>query len=105
MIKACIAKGPLDSPPKYYTSTQDLLKFKDWLKANDVEAVAMESTGIYWKPIFNILEDEFLVILANPQYLKKVSGKKSDVKDSEWICMPRFMDNFKKIFKLNTLIL
>jgi transposase len=90
MIKACIAKGPLDSPPKYYTRTfstmtQDLLKFKDWLKANDVEAVAMESTGVYWKPIFNILEDEFLVILANPQYLKKVPGKKSDVKDSEWI--------------------
>lgn len=90
MIKACIAKGPLDSPPKYYTRTfstmtQDLLKFKDWLKANDVEAVAMESTGVYWKPIFNILEDEFMVILANPQYLKKVPGKKSDVKDSEWI--------------------
>jgi transposase len=90
MIKASIAKGPLDSPPKLYTRTfstmtTDLLKFKDWLKANDVEAVAMESTGVYWKPIFNILEDEFVVILANPQYLKKVPGKKSDVKDCEWI--------------------
>jgi transposase len=90
MIKASIAKGPLDNPPKFYTRTfstmtADLLKFKEWLKANDVEAVAMESTGVYWKPIFNILEDEFLVILANPQYLKKVPGKKSDVKDSEWI--------------------
>ncbi|MDD1738565.1 MAG: IS110 family transposase [Methanothrix sp.] len=90
MIKVCIAKGPMDSPPKLYTRTfstmtADLLKFKDWLKANDVEAVAMESTGVYWKPIFNILEDEFQVILANPQYLKKVPGKKSDVKDCEWI--------------------
>ncbi len=90
MIKASIAKGPLDKPPKFYTRTfstmtSDLLKMKDWLRENEVEAVAMESTGVYWKPIFNILEDEFPVILANPQYLKKVPGKKSDVKDSKWI--------------------
>jgi transposase len=67
------------------TMTSDLLKLKDWLRENEVEAVAMESTGVYWKPIFNIIEDEFPVILANPQYLKKVPGKKSDVKDSNWI--------------------
>ena len=90
MIKASIAKGSLDSPPKFYTRTfstmtRDLLKLKDWLTENDVEAVAMESTGVYWKPIFNILENDFQVILANPQYLKKVPGKKSDVKDCEWI--------------------
>ena len=90
MIKASIAKGPLDSPPKFYTRTfstmtRDLLKLKDWLTENDVEAVAMESTGVYWKPIFNILENDFQMILANPQYLKKVPGKKSDVKDCEWI--------------------
>lgn len=90
MIKVSIAKGPLDSPPKFYTRTfstmtRDLLKLKDWLTENDVEAVAMESTGVYWKPIFNILENDFQVILANPQYLKKVPGKKSDVKDCEWI--------------------
>jgi transposase len=90
MIKASIAKGPLDKPPKFYTRTfstmtSDLLKLKDWLRENEVESVAMESTGVYWKPIFNILEDEFPVILANPQYLKKVPGKKSDVKDSKWI--------------------
>ena len=65
--------------------TSDLLKLKDWLMKNQVEAVAMESTGIYWKPIFNILEDCFDIILANPQYLKKVPGKKSDVKDCQWI--------------------
>ena len=90
MIKASIAKGPLDSPPKFYTRTfstmtRDLLKLKDWLTENDVEVVAMESTGVYWKPIFNILENDFQMILANPQYLKKVPGKKSDVKDCEWI--------------------
>jgi transposase len=90
MIKVSIAKGPLDQPPKFFTRTfstmtSDLLKLKDWLRENEVEAVAMESTGVYWKPIFNILEDEFRIVLANPQYLKKVPGKKSDVKDCEWI--------------------
>ena len=89
-IKACIAKGPLDKPPKFEiktfsTMTSDLLKLKDWLRQNKVEAVAMESTGVYWKPIFNILEDEFSIVLANPQHLKKVPGKKSDVSDSQWI--------------------
>lgn len=90
MIKASIAQGPLDKPPKFITRTfstmtSDLLKLKDWLRENEVEAVAMESTGVYWKPVFNILEDEFPIVLANPQYLKKVPGKKSDVKDCEWI--------------------
>jgi transposase len=90
MIKACIAKGPLNEPPKFETKTfstmtSDLFKLKSWLKENKVESVAMESTGVYWKPIFNILEDEFPIILANPQHLKKVPGKKTDVSDSEWI--------------------
>jgi transposase len=90
MIKVSIAKGPLDQPPKFFTRTfstmtSDLLKLKDWLRENEVEAVAMESTGVYWKPVFNILEDEFRIVLANPQYLKKIPGKKSDVKDCEWI--------------------
>ena len=90
MIKACIAKGPLDKPPKFEiktfsTMTSDLLRLKDWLRQNEVEKVAMESTGVYWKPIFNILEDEFPIVLANPQHLKKTPGKKSDVIDCEWI--------------------
>jgi len=89
-IKACIAKGPFDKPPKFEiktfsTMTSGLLKLKDWLRHNMVEAVAMESTGVYWKPIFNILEDEFTIVLANPQHLKKIPGKKSDVSDSQWI--------------------
>jgi len=89
-IKACIAKGPLNRPPKFEiktfsTMTSDLLKLKEWLKQNEVESVAMESTGVYWKPIFNILEDEFPIVLANPQHLKKIPGKKSDVSDSQWI--------------------
>lgn len=90
MIKACVAKGPLNKPPKieirtYSTMTSDLLKLSEWLKENKVQAVAMESTGVYWKPIFNILEADFPVSIANPKYLKKVPGKKTDVSDSEWI--------------------
>jgi transposase len=90
MIKACIAKGPLNKPPKFEiktfsTMTSDLLRLKDWLKENKVEKVAMESTGVYWKPIFNVLEDEFPIALANPQALRKIPGKKSDVSDSQWI--------------------
>ncbi len=52
--------------------TSDLLRLKDWLRQNEVEKVAMESTGVYWKPIFNILEDEFPIVLANPQHIKKI---------------------------------
>ena len=90
MIKACIAKGTLNKSPKieirtYSTMTQDLIKLSEWLKENKVEAVAMESTGVYWKPIFNILEADFSISIANPKYLKKVPGKKTDVSDSEWI--------------------
>ncbi|MHB8120207.1 MAG: IS110 family transposase, partial [Methanothrix sp.] len=82
MIKACIAKGPLNKPPKieirtYSTMTSDLEKLNEWLKENKVEAVAMESTGVYWKPIFNILEADFPVSIANPKYLKKVPGIKT----------------------------
>jgi transposase len=90
MIKACEAKGPLNKPPRieirtYSTMTSDLLKLSEWLKENRVQAVAMESTGVYWKPIFNILEADFPVSIANLKYLKKVPGKKTDVSDSEWI--------------------
>jgi len=90
MIKACIAKGPLNKPPKleirtFSTMTSALMNLKDWLKENEVEKIAMESTGVYWKPIFNILEDEFPIVLANPQALRKIPGKKSDVSDSQWI--------------------
>jgi transposase len=90
MIKVCLAKGPLDKPPEFEiktfsTTTSDLLRLKAWLKQNKVERVAMESTGVYWKPIFNIIEDEFPIVLANPQHLRKIPGKKSDVSDCQWI--------------------
>jgi transposase len=67
------------------TMTDDLLALSDWLIAYGVTHVAMESTGEYWKPIYNILEDSFEVWLVNAQHIKAVPGRKTDVKDSEWI--------------------
>ena len=67
------------------TMTADLVVLSDWLGAHQVTHVAMESTGIYWKPIFNLLETSFHLILVNAAHIKKVPGRKTDVKDSEWI--------------------
>jgi transposase len=65
--------------------TNDILALADWLKEGSVTHVAMESTGAYWKPVFNILESEFEVILVNARHIKHVPGRKTDVKDAEWI--------------------
>jgi len=67
------------------TMTDDLLGLADWLAEHEVTHVAMESTGVYWKPIWNLLEDRFELLLVNAQHLKAVPGRKTDVKDSEWI--------------------
>ena len=68
------------------TMTADLLALDDWLTGHGVTQIAMESTGVYWRPIFNILEDEErTVTLVNAQHLKAVPGHKTDVKDSEWL--------------------
>jgi transposase len=67
------------------TMTPDLLKLHDWLCEWELTHVSMESTGDYWKPVFNILEDSFEVWLVNAQHVKHVSGRKTDVKDSEWL--------------------
>ena len=68
------------------TMTKDLLEMVDWLNVNEVRDVAMESTGVYWKPVFNILEREgFNVLLANAQRIKNVPGRKTDIKDAQWI--------------------
>src|SRR5437867_5511301 len=67
------------------TMTADLLALREWLQAFGVTHVAMESTGVYWKPIYYLLEDGFTLLLVNMQMLKQVPGRKSDVKDSEWL--------------------
>lgn len=69
----------------FRTVTADLLLLHDWMKAHRVTHVAMESTGIYWKPVFNLLEESFTVLLVNAAHIKTVPGRKTDVKDCEWI--------------------
>lgn len=69
----------------YGTTTPDLLELVDWLSTWQVTNVAMESTGEYWKPVFNLLEGTFEVILVNAKHVKQVPGRKTDVNDAEWL--------------------
>lgn len=67
------------------TTTPDLLQLHDWLLEWQVTHVAMESTGDYWKPVYNVLEDTFELLVVNAKHVKHVPGRKTDVKDSEWL--------------------
>jgi transposase len=67
------------------TTTRELLSLREWLLVEACTHVAMESTGVYWKPIYAILEGGFEIVVANAQHVKKVPGRKTDVKDAEWI--------------------
>jgi transposase len=69
----------------FTTMTHELLALADWLATAGCTQVAMESTGVYWKPIFALLEGQCEIILANAQHLKAVPGHKTDIKDAEWI--------------------
>jgi transposase len=69
----------------FKTMTTDLLALADWLQRLDVIHVAMESTGVYWRPVYNLLEDGRTLLLVNPQHMRAVPGRKTDVRDSEWL--------------------
>jgi transposase len=69
---------------RWGTMTADLEAMADWMAAQGVTQVGMESTGVFWEPIYNILESRFTVILVNARHLKQVKGRKSDVRDSQW---------------------
>jgi transposase len=89
-IVACVLKGgPHQKPRKevrtFGTMTRDLLALRDWLLEAGCTHVAMESTGVYWKAIYAILEADFDVTVANAHHIKNVPGRKTDVKDAEWI--------------------
>jgi transposase len=77
--------GVLKETRTFETLTSDLLAMSDWLISLRITHVAMESTGEYWKPIYNILENSFEVFLDNSQHIKQVPGRKTDIQDSEWI--------------------
>lgn len=70
---------------EFRTYWSDLQRLKLWLYASKVEQVAMESTGVYWKPVWNVLEGHFPLLLANPYHMRNIPGQKTDQKDSEWI--------------------
>ena len=77
-----VQRSPSDS---FSTMTSGLLALDDWLTTDAVSQVAMESTGIYWRPVFTILEANRSVMVVNAQHIKAVPGRKTDVKDAEWI--------------------
>ena len=89
-LKACIRTpgprgGRRSETRTFATTTAGVLALQGWLTDRQVRLVGMESTGVYWKPIFYPLEDHFECWLINPQHIKKVPGRKSDVSDAEWI--------------------
>jgi transposase len=88
-ITACVLKWLGSEWQKeirqFGTMTKDLLALSDWLVGKGCTHVAMESTGVYWKPVYNILEGQFELLVVNAQHLKAVPGRKTDVRDAEWI--------------------
>ena len=84
-VVACRVTGGEQGVQTFGTSTSELLGLADWLRAGQVTHVAMESTGVYWKPIYNILEGEFEVLVVNAQHIKHVPGRKTDINDAQWI--------------------
>lgn len=89
-VEACVRKlgssGGIDQQTRHWgTTTRDLMAMAEWLKSEGVTHVAMESTGVYWKPVFNVLEGEFEVLLVNARMIKHVPGRKTDVADCQWI--------------------
>jgi transposase len=82
---ACVLTPEGKQIQKFGTMTKDLLMLSDWLAKFQVTHVAMESTGVFWQPIYNLLEEEFTVWVVNARHIKNVPGRKTDVKDAEWI--------------------
>jgi transposase len=84
-VVACLIKHGRKQILTFSTMTDDLLRLLDWLTAEGCTHVAIESTGVYWRPVFNILEGSLEVILVNARHVKAVPGRKTDVKDCEWL--------------------
>jgi transposase len=89
-VVACVRRVAADGPVAcqvrtFGTVTAELIALADWLDAQGVRHVAMESTGVYWKPVFHLLEGRVKVLLTNAHHIKKPAGHKTDVKDAGWI--------------------
>ena len=90
-VVACVITSSTGKRPKneirtFGTMHHELMQLREWLTLCGCSLVAMESTGVYWRPVFEMLEDYFDIIVGNAQHIKNVPGRKTDVKDSEWIC-------------------
>lgn len=87
MLMVCIFTGVRKKEIRQFgTMTDDIMEIVQWLRETDCQVAAMESTGVYWKPVYNILEQEGIeTIIVNAQHIKAVPGRKTDVKDAEWI--------------------
>ena len=78
-------KGIKTETKSFRTFTSSLKKLREWLKQHGITHLAMESTGVYWKPVFNVLGDDFMIILVNARHVKNVPGHKTDKQDSKWL--------------------
>jgi transposase len=89
-VVACLLVGSANQRSRkevrsFGTKTRELVELRDWLRQNGCTHVGMEATGIYWKPVHAVLEDDFEIVVGNAHHIKNVPGRKTDVKDSEWI--------------------
>ncbi|WP_339807631.1 IS110 family transposase [Paenibacillus sp. FSL R7-0337] len=89
-VVACVLKGPIEQKPQCHlktfgTTTKELLGLQDWLSEHGCREVVMESTGVLWKPVWNILEGSCDLVLANAQRVKNTPGRKSDMQDARWL--------------------
>jgi transposase len=89
VVACCIlsteGRKPVKETRTFRTMTTDLLALADWLQEKGCTHVAMESTGVYWRPVFNLLEGQFELLVVNAQHIKAVPGRKTDIKDAAWI--------------------
>lgn len=90
-VTACVRlpagrDGRVQEVAEFATTVRGLLTLHDWLSAHHVTQVAMEATGVYWKPVWAVLEDDFELLLVNARHVKQVPGRKTDVSDAAWLC-------------------
>jgi transposase len=90
MLAVCVMTGASDQEPalelrQYGTVVSELQRLSEWLAESGCTHVVMESTGWYWKPVFNILEEKFSIVLANPQEVRQRKGHKTDINDAQWL--------------------
>jgi transposase len=85
-VPAAEGKGREQHVAEFSTTVRGLLGLRDWLAAHRVQQVTMEATGVFWKPVWHVLEDDFPLLLVNARHVKQVPGRKTDVSDAAWLC-------------------